>query len=57
MGKEKLDLQRATHLLEELASQWKRPLGQVESAREAPVGEEPAITQSEEIAGEDGSSD
>ena len=40
VGKDKLDLQRATHLSEEPASQWRRPLGVLEEAREAPLEEE-----------------
>ena len=35
IGKDKLDLQRSTHLSEELASQWKRPL-EIPNASEIP---------------------
>ena len=55
VGKDKLDLQRATYL--ELASQWKRILGSAENARETFLEEEPAIPQVEEMVGEDGSSE
>ena len=37
LGKDKLDLQRSTHLTEELASQWKRPLEIPRKASEVPA--------------------
>ena len=39
VGKDKLDLQHSTHLSEELASQWKRPLEIPKGASEIPTGE------------------
>ena len=39
VGKDKLDLQRSTHLSEELALQWKRDLEIPKGASEIPTGE------------------
>ena len=39
VGKDKLDLQRSTHLSEELASQWKRPFEIPRGASEIPARE------------------
>ena len=48
IGKDKLDLQRSTHLSEELASQWKRPLQMPKDAREIPTGEGASLDQLDE---------
>ena len=48
IGKDKLDLQRATHLSEELASQWKRPLGVPRDASEVPPEEGASVDPLEE---------
>ena len=53
IGKDKLDLQRSTHLSEELASQWKRPLQLPMDASEIPTGEGASLDQLDEpISGE-----
>ena len=56
IGKDKLDLQRATHLSEELASQWKRPLGVPRDASEVPPEEGASVYPLEEPSSGDGSS-
>ena len=56
IGKDKLDLQRATHLSEELASQWKRPLGVPGDASEVPAEEGASVDPLEEPSSGDGSS-
>ena len=45
IGKDKLDLQRATHLSEELASQWKRFLGVQGTLARFPLKRERAWTR------------
>ena len=47
VGKDKLDFQRAMHLCEELASQWRRPLEVSEDAREVLLEEEVPTSQLE----------
>ena len=56
VGKDKLDLLRATHLSQELASQWRRLLGVPEEAREVPLEEESPGKPLGEAAVETGSS-
>ena len=59
IGKDKLDLQRVTHLSEELASQWKRPLGPLgvpRDASEVPLEEGASVDPLEEPSSGDGSS-
>ena len=56
IGKDKRDLQRATHLSEELASQWKKPLGVPRDASEVPPEEGASVDPLEEPGSGDESS-
>ena len=56
IGKDKLDLQRSTHLSDELASQWKRPLEVPKDASEIPSGEGAGLDQLDEPSSEQASS-
>ena len=55
IGKDKLNLQRATHLSEELALQWKRPLGVPRDASEVFSEEGASVDPLEEPSSGDGS--
>ena len=57
VGKDKLDLLKATHRSEELAFQWRRALGVPEEAREVPLEEESSGRQLGEPVVETGSSE